>query len=98
MPLDLATKADLIRVAHIVADAARPETLRLFRQPALVADNKLDEGFDPVTEADRAAEQAMRDVLARERPTGSDLGPGPNRWHTWLHKRYSDMGRADLSR
>ncbi len=74
MPLDTTTKADLIRVAHLLADAARPETLRLFRQPVLSTDNKLDGGFDPVTEADRAAERAMRAVLANERPDDSILG------------------------
>ncbi len=74
MPLDNTTKADLIRVAHMLADVARPETLRLFRQSTLSTDNKLDDGFDPVTEADRAAERAMRAVLAAERPDDSILG------------------------
>ncbi len=71
---DKAFNDDLIRVAHLLADAARPETLHHFRTADLVTDNKLGEGFDPVTEADRAAEQAMRDVLGRERPDDSILG------------------------
>ena len=58
---------ELLRVAHALADAAAVETLRLFRTD-LRADNKHAAGFDPVTEADRAAERAMRDVLARLRP------------------------------
>ncbi len=74
MPLDTTTKADLIRVAHLLADAARPETLRLFRQSTLSTDNKLDDGFDPVTEADRAAERAMRALLAVERPDDGIFG------------------------
>ena len=74
MTIDATTKSELMRVAHLLAEAARPETLRLFRQPALVADNKLGDGFDPVTEADKAAEQAMRTILARERPDDSILG------------------------
>lgn len=59
---------ELARIAHRMADAARPETLRHFRAPDLAADNKQDAGFDPVTEGDRAAERAMRDILAEERP------------------------------
>ena len=74
MSRDKSINAELIRVAHLVADAARPETLRYFRSAGLVADNKLGEGFDPVTEADRAAEQAMRSVIGRERPDDSILG------------------------
>ena len=84
---DPATRADLIRVAHLLADAARPETLRHFRAPALTADNKAGAGgFDPVTEADRAAEAAMRDVLARERPDDGILGEefGPRAGTTGL--------------
>ena len=64
---DIAEQADLIRVAHLLADAARVETLRLFRVSGLVADDKAIDGalFDPVTEADRAAESAMRAILAK---------------------------------
>ncbi|WP_372805637.1 inositol monophosphatase family protein, partial [Loktanella salsilacus] len=72
--MDDALKADLIRVAHLIADAARPETMRLFRSAELLADNKADGGFDPVTAADRAAEVAMRAVIARERPNDGILG------------------------
>ncbi|PYE82548.1 inositol monophosphatase family protein [Pseudoroseicyclus aestuarii] len=67
----------IIRCAHALADAARPETLRLFRQAAALeagAANKAAGGFDPVTEADRAAEKAMRDILARLRPQDAILG------------------------
>ncbi|MEJ6398379.1 inositol monophosphatase family protein [Yoonia sp. 208BN28-4] len=74
--IDQATQADLIRVAHLVADAARPETLRLFRNPGLVADDKSTDTtpFDPVTEADRAAELAMRTIIEAERPDDGILG------------------------
>lgn len=65
---------DQIRaVAHAMADAARAAILPLFRT-GLDADNKLAGGFDPVTAADRAAEQAMRAVLARRRPDDAILG------------------------
>lgn len=65
---------DLTACAMALADAARPETLRFFRTPDLAADNKLAGGFDPVTEGDRAAETAMRAVLARLRPDDAILG------------------------
>ena len=70
-----ATKATLIRVAHRLADAARPETLRHFRS-GIVSDDKDTSGkrFDPVTEADRASERAMRTILAAERPDDGVLG------------------------
>ena len=74
MYIDDATRSDLIRVAHLMADAARPETLRLFRSPDLSADDKGAGAFDPVTAADRAAEEAMRAVLARERADDAVLG------------------------
>jgi histidinol phosphatase-like enzyme (inositol monophosphatase family) len=60
--------SDLLAVAHILADAARRAILPYFRQADLVTDNKVAGGFDPVTEADRAAEQAMRSILADKRP------------------------------
>lgn len=70
-------EADLIRAAHALADAARPPTLRHFRQ-RIVADDKASglagARFDPVTEADREAERAMRDVLSRERPRDGVVG------------------------
>lgn len=67
---------ELIGVAHKLADAARPETLRLFRVPGLVADDKTagTVDFDPVTQADRAAEEAMRKVLAQLRPDDGIIG------------------------
>lgn len=65
---------DIIATAHQMADAARAAILPLFRSAGLAADNKYSQGFDPVTEADRAAERAMRDVLAIRRPNDGILG------------------------
>lgn len=65
---------DIRRVAHLLADAARAVVLPYFRASSLVADNKLSGGYDPVTEADRAAERAMREILAKERPDDAILG------------------------
>jgi histidinol phosphatase-like enzyme (inositol monophosphatase family) len=68
----------VLSTAHAVAEAARRETLRHFRSPKLVTDNKADaddaRAFDPVTIADRAAEAAMRAVLAERRPRDAILG------------------------
>ncbi len=64
----------LKKAAHMMADVAQVETLRHFRIPGLVADNKWSVGFDPVTVADRAAELAMRKVLAEMRPDDAILG------------------------
>lgn len=61
-------------VAHLLADDARRVILPYFRTPSLLTDNKDDQGFDPVTEADRAAERAMRGILALHRPKDGILG------------------------
>jgi histidinol phosphatase-like enzyme (inositol monophosphatase family) len=72
--LDTKTQDDLCRVAHLLADAARPETLKFFRQTDLSTDNKDATGYDPVTVADKAAEKVMRAILARERPNDGIIG------------------------
>ena len=65
----------LVELAGRLADAAGQASLPHFRADALVADNKkAGEGFDPVTVADRAAEQAIRDILAVERPDDGIFG------------------------
>ncbi|WP_323786147.1 inositol monophosphatase family protein [Thalassovita sp.] len=64
----------VIDTAHALADAARAVILPYFRSPGLTADNKAAAGFDPVTAADRAAEQAMRAVLAERRPADTVVG------------------------
>ncbi|MDO5647264.1 histidinol-phosphatase [Paracoccus sp. (in: a-proteobacteria)] len=65
--------ADIIRAAHDMADAAGRAILPLFRT-GIDADNKRPADFDPVTQADRDAERAMRDVLARLRPDDAIFG------------------------
>lgn len=64
----------LWKVADMMADAARSAILPFFRGAALETRSKLEGGFDPVTVADRAAEKAMRAVLAQERPQDGILG------------------------
>ncbi len=65
--------AELSEVAHALADVARAAILPHFRAHGLVATSKRAD-FDPVTEADRAAEQAMRELLRRMRPDDGILG------------------------
>jgi myo-inositol-1(or 4)-monophosphatase len=70
MSLHFSPEEDL-RVAHALAGAAAAHSLRLFRTPLdIIA--KADES--PVTQADRAAETAMRDILAAERPADGIFG------------------------
>ena len=66
--------AELLQTALDLADTARKATLPLFRRPELVTSDKGSDAFDPVTEADRAAETAMRAHLARARPQDAILG------------------------
>lgn len=66
-------QADLWACAHKMADAARSAILPFFRT-AIISENKDSSGFDPVTEADKSAERAMRDVLAQLRPQDGILG------------------------
>mgnify|MGYP000144434227 CR=1 FL=1 len=65
---------ELVRTAHALADAAREAVLPYFRSAGLDAENKLEAGFDPVTEADKAAERAMRAILAERRPDDAIVG------------------------
>ncbi|SNS24767.1 histidinol-phosphatase [Tropicimonas sediminicola] len=71
---DAALDAEIRDTAAALADAARDATLPFFRSAGLAADNKDDAGFDPVTQADRAAEETMRAVLAERRPEDGILG------------------------
>ena len=63
---------DLV-IANRMADAARRAILPYFRAAPAV-ENKLDEGVDPVTAADKASEAAMRAVLAELAPDDGILG------------------------
>ncbi|KAB0678782.1 histidinol-phosphatase [Aureimonas leprariae] len=81
-PGDLPTADFLFRLA----DAADGETLPRFRRAGAV-DNKDASAFDPVTEADRAAERAIRALIEAEYPAHAVLGEehgstgeGPFRW------------------
>lgn len=80
---------DATSVAHAMADAARAAILPHFRALSDIENKKSDGDFDPVTEADKAAERAMRAVLADLRPEdaihGEEYGrqDGTTGW-TWV--------------
>ncbi len=65
---------ELVATAHAMADAARAAILPHFRGRALGTISKDTDRYDPVTVADRAAEAAMRAVLAEHRPDDAILG------------------------
>jgi histidinol-phosphatase len=75
-----------LRIALEAADAADTATMRRFRAPDLAIEQKAD--ATPVSEADRAAETAIRDHLRRHLPhdavLGEEYGAGditaPRRW------------------
>jgi histidinol phosphatase-like enzyme (inositol monophosphatase family) len=64
----------LLMTAHKMADAARTAILPYFRTIGLASTSKEAERYDPVTAADRASEQAMRAILAQDRPDDAILG------------------------
>ncbi len=79
-----ADPADL-ELALDLADVADTVTVPAFRRPDLAVETKPD--LTPVTEADRAAEQALRAVLGDRRPDDAVLGEeygtsgsGERRW------------------
>ncbi len=72
--LDPALQVELAETAHAMANAARAAILPFFRSRGLKTEDKGATLFDPVTAADRAAEAAMRAVLAQRRPDDAILG------------------------
>ncbi len=56
-----------------LAETAAVETLPRFRQAHEIA-NKLEAGFDPVTEADKAAERAIRRMIEERYPGHAVVG------------------------
>jgi histidinol phosphatase-like enzyme (inositol monophosphatase family) len=66
---DPALAHSLLPLALRLADAARAAILPIFRTAsASNPDNKDRTGFDPVTEADRASERVMREIISTTRP------------------------------
>jgi len=63
---------DDLRFAHVLADAADDITMRRFRALDLTVQAKPD--LTPVTDADIATEESLRNVLRRARPRDAMLG------------------------
>jgi len=63
---------DDLRFAHVLADAADDITMRRFRALDLTVQAKPD--LTPVTDADLATEESLRNVLRRARPRDAMLG------------------------
>jgi len=77
----------IVETLEQAAEAAAAETLPRFRQP-LAVDNKWETGFDPVTEADRGAERAIRAVIAARFPqhriAGEEYGTSGEGRFGWI--------------
>jgi myo-inositol-1(or 4)-monophosphatase len=67
------TAIDFANFVDKLASASGDTILPFFRT-ALAVDNKLSRGFDPVTAADRAAENAMRTLIRKNFPEHGILG------------------------
>jgi histidinol-phosphatase len=79
------TYDDDLRLAHVLADTADAQTMDRFRALDLRVETKPD--LTPVSDADRAVEEAMRATLRRVRPRDAVVGEefghaghGPRRW------------------
>ncbi|WP_407654699.1 histidinol-phosphatase [Actinomadura luzonensis] len=64
--------SDDLRLAHVMADAADDLTMRRFKAVDLKVDTKPD--LTPVSDADRAVEEAIRGTLRRARPRDAVVG------------------------
>lgn len=68
-----AVNREIIEFAHRLADCAGAAILPHFRA-AIQVTNKSADSFDPVTEADRGAEAAMRELIEKEFPEHGIVG------------------------
>jgi myo-inositol-1(or 4)-monophosphatase len=68
------TPQKLVATAHLLADESGPVILEHFRTSVAVDNKAGPAGFDPVTEADRAAERAIRARLGTLHPDHGILG------------------------
>jgi histidinol-phosphatase len=76
---------DDLRLAHVLADSVDDQTMSRFKALDLHIETKPD--LTPVTDADKAAEEAIRGQLSRSRPRDAVLGEefgssghGSRRW------------------
>ena len=80
-------RTEYLDFACLLAQSAGKSILPHFRQSPAI-DNKKVGGYDPVTEADRAAEQVMREAIRERYPThgilGEEFGHEPGDGLTWV--------------
>lgn len=78
--------SDDLHLAHVMADAADDITMRRFQAVDLKIDTKPD--LTPVSDADRAVEDAIRRTLARARPSdaivGEEYGTSGHGARSWI--------------
>jgi histidinol-phosphatase len=82
---DVQSYNDDLRLAHVMADSVDAQTMSRFKALDLKVETKPD--LTPVTDADKAAEEAIRGQLSRARPRDAVLGEefgssghGSRRW------------------
>lgn len=78
-----------VAFADTLADAARTAILPYFRAPHVISNKGAGALFDPVTEADRASEQIMRELIERQFPehgiVGEEFGEKPSEsGYSWI--------------
>ena len=77
---------DDLRFAHVLADDADSQTMNRFRAADLRVETKADNS--PVTDADKATEEAIRRTLSRARPrdaiVGEEFGSGGHGARRWV--------------
>ena len=78
----------LVAFAHRLADAAAPITLAQFRRHPEVTNKAQGAKVDPVTQADRQAEAAIRALIEADYPThgihGEELAQKPGNAFNWI--------------
>ena len=72
--VDAQARAEYLEFACRLAELAGEAILPQFRRPIAVGNKKTGADYDPVTEADRAAERAMREEIRKRYPDHGILG------------------------
>lgn len=72
--LSISDLAALRAFAHALADAAGQVILPYFRRDMAIANKHDDGGFDPVTEADKRAEEKIRELIRARFPEHGVMG------------------------
>ncbi|MEM1434781.1 MAG: inositol monophosphatase family protein [Pseudomonadota bacterium] len=74
VPLDAAERQALLSFACSAISSAGRQALPFFRSSMVVSNKDQGAGFDPVTEADRAVEEDLRNAIAQAFPEHGILG------------------------